>query len=110
MELPAETKEQAHTGVVNVSNPATGLPIQIRVKLFKQKFEHIQVEAQIEKKIPAGVKTLFAQKHKLNPDTLEDKWRFLLQESRKIKPGELQYFDHPQFGIILVVTGAGAAS
>ena len=106
-QLPTQTKNNAYTAVVEGHSPETGLPIQARIKIFKQKFEHISLDVQTEKKIPLGVREAFVKKHQLKTETLGEEWRFILQESRKIIPGELQYFDHPQFGVVFMLTTVG---
>ena len=73
------------------------------MKLFKQKFEHIALEMQCTKKIPEAVATEFANKQQLPLSVIEQQWRFRLQEARKVKLNELQYFDHPMCGVLLMI-------
>lgn len=104
---PAEERSNAYTTVLPEGISSTGLPLQAKVKLYKQKFEHLDLEVQLERQIPKGIIPDFAQKHKLSLTDVGNTWRFRLQESRKIKPGEIQYFDHPMFGVLLMVRDLG---
>jgi hypothetical protein len=99
--------ESAYNNQLPDNLSRTGLPIQANIKLYKQKFEHIDIEIQLERAIPKGLISEFAQKHNLSVSDVGDNWRFRLQESRKIKLTELQYFDHPMFGILLIVKETG---
>jgi hypothetical protein len=104
---PTEERDSAINTVLPDGITSTGLPLQAKVKLYKQKFEHLDLEIQLERQIPKGVLDAFAQKHKLSLTDVGNTWRFRLQDSRKIKPGELQYFDHPMFGVLLMVRVGG---
>ncbi len=104
---PSELHESAYNNQLPDNLSRTGLPIQANIKLYKQKFEHIDIEIQLERAIPKGLISEFAQKHNLSVSDVGDNWRFRLQESRKIKLTELQYFDHPMFGILLIVKETG---
>lgn len=106
---PAQSKDKGKVAVFEAKHPDNGTLVQARVFIHKQKFEHIQLEAQIEKAIPTGVRELFALKNKQTLETLPETWRFTLSESRKLKPGELNYFDHPQFGVLLLLTSLEAS-
>jgi hypothetical protein len=101
---PAQPKDKGKTAVFEATHPDNATQIQVRVFIHKQKFEHIQLEAQMEKTIPLGVRELFAIKHKQAIADLPETWRFSLSESRKLKTGELNYFDHPQFGVLILLT------
>lgn len=101
---PAQAKEKGRTAVFESKHPENGTSVQARVFIHKQKFEHIQLEVQMEKTIPMGVRELFAVKNKQALEALPETWRFTLSESRKLKPGELNYFDHPQFGVLILLT------
>ena len=73
------------------------------VQLYKTRFAHIQFDLEVEKRIPSKVKEAFAQHQQVDLEYLPSHWRFNLQESRKIKPGELHYIDHPLFGIVVQI-------
>lgn len=105
---PTEERGSAKNTQLPEGMSATGLPLQAKIKLYKQKFEHVDIEVQLERQIPKTLLAEFAQKRKLSLFDVGESWRFRLQESRKIKPGELQYFDHPMFGVLLMVREGGA--
>ncbi len=104
---PTETREGAKNTLLPDGISANGLPLQAKIKLYKQKFEHVNLEIQCERKIPEGIKADLAKKQNLTPSDLGNSWRFRLQESRKIQLDELQYFDHPMFGVIMMVHALG---
>jgi hypothetical protein len=106
---PAQNRESGKTAVLQTTHPDNATPIQVRVLIHKQKFEHIQIEAQIEKTIPTGVREVFAIKNKQELSHLPETWRFTLSESRKLKTGEVNYFDHPQFGVLILLTSTEAS-
>jgi hypothetical protein len=105
---PTADRQRAYTTELAEGISSSGLPLQAKIKLYKQKFEHIDIEVQLERKMPKGVIPEFAQKHSLSVTDVGETWRFRLQESRKVKLGELQYFDHPMFGILLIIREGGA--
>lgn len=104
---PTETRESAKNTLVVDGLSSNGLPLQAKIKLYKQKFEHINLEVQCERKIPEGIKAGLAKKQNLTVSDLSNSWRFRLQESRKVQLDELQYFDHPMFGVIMMVHALG---
>lgn len=100
---PIDTKESAKTTTLPEGLSNNGLPLQAQLTLYKQKFEHLSLTMQCERKIPETVIGAFAQKQNLSVAELGTTWRFRLQENRKIKLNELQYFDHPMCGVLLSV-------
>ena len=100
---PAETREAAKNSRLPEGISRNGLPLMGRIKLFKQKFEHITVELQCTKQVPESMTLSFAAKQQLSPSIINQQWRFRLQEARKVKLNELQYFDHPMCAALLVV-------
>ncbi len=73
------------------------------VKLYKTRFAHVQFDLEVEKRIPLKVREAVAENQQVDLDYLPTHWRFNLVESRKIKPGELHYIDHPLFGILVQI-------
>lgn len=75
------------------------------VRLYKTRYAHVDFDLELERRIPAKVLETFVQNQKLSThDTLPAHWRFNLKESRKIRPGELHYLDHPIFGALVQIT------
>jgi hypothetical protein len=99
----AETREAAKNSRLPDGMSRNGLPLSGKVKLYKQKFEHIALELQCTKQLPDSIASDFAAKQQLPQSVVGQQWRFRLQESRKVKLNELQYFDHPMCGVLLVV-------
>ena len=99
----AETRESAKNAHLPDGISRNGLPLLGKVKLYKQKFEHIALEVQCSKQLPDSVAAAFAEKQQLSPTLINQQWRFRLQEARKVKLNELQYFDHPMCGVLLMV-------
>ncbi|GKT11625.1 MAG: hypothetical protein ISEC1_P0592 [Thiomicrorhabdus sp.] len=73
------------------------------LKLYKTRFAHVQFDLEVEKRIPEKVREAFANNQQISLEYLPTHWRFNLQESRKIKPGQLHYIDHPLFGILVQI-------
>jgi hypothetical protein len=99
----AETREAAKNTRFPEGMSRNGLPLLGKVKLHKQKFEHIALELQCTKQLPESVASAFAAKQQLPLSIINQQWRFRLQEARKVKLNELQYFDHPMCGALLMV-------
>lgn len=100
---PAETRDAAKNSRLPEGISRNGLPLTGKVKLFKQKFEHISLELQCTKQLPDTVSAAFADKQQLPISVINQQWRFRLQEARKVKLNELQYFDHPMCAVLLIV-------
>ncbi|HIE40795.1 MAG TPA: hypothetical protein EYP76_05140 [Thiomicrorhabdus sp.] len=73
------------------------------VKLYKTRFAHVQFDLELEKRIPSKIREAVAENQQVAIDDLPQYWRFNLVESRKIKPSELHYIDHPLFGILVKI-------
>ncbi len=73
------------------------------VRLYKTRFAHVDFDLELERRIPSKIMDSFAENQNLASNSLPSKWRFNLKESRKIRPGELHYLDHPLFGVIVKV-------
>ena len=74
------------------------------VRLYKTRYAHVDFDLEFERLIPQKVRDVFAKQHNINTSDLANSWRFDVQESRKIKPTELHYIDHPLFGILVQIT------
>lgn len=70
---------------------------------YKSHYNHADLQLQIEKYIPIRIKAKFAKHEQINLDQLPDTWRFNIQESRKLRPGQLHYIDHPIFGALIKI-------
>lgn len=100
---PADSRENAKNNRLPEGISRNGLPLSAKVKFYKQKFEHIALELQCTKQLPDSVASAFATKQQLPLSVINQQWRFRLQEARKVKLNELQYFDHPMCGVLLMV-------
>jgi len=85
------------------SNQGVGSNLLGTVRLYKTRFAHVDVDLEFERRIPSKILEAFAQNQKITSDQLPTHWRFNLKESRKIKPGELHYIDHPLFGVLIKI-------
>ena len=85
------------------NNLGVGSNLLGTVRLYKTRFAHVDVDLEFERRIPEKILEAFAQNQKLSSDQLPTHWRFNLKESRKIKPGELHYIDHPLFGALIKI-------
>ncbi|MBO1926696.1 hypothetical protein J3998_03835 [Thiomicrorhabdus sp. 6S2-11] len=73
------------------------------VKVYKTKFSHIELDLELERRIPSAVRGAMAERMGIEEAYLPDYWRFQLKEKRKADSGELHYFDHPLFGAIVKI-------
>jgi hypothetical protein len=89
------------------STPAaeTAPPLEGLVKLSRARFLHLNLDLRYSKVTPAADNGLlgFFQR----PAATEERYR--LQQARRVRSTELQYFDHPRFGAIVLVTPIDAA-
>lgn len=74
------------------------------VRLYKTRFAHVDFDLEFERRIPSKILEQFSQNQNLPTGEIPTHWRFNLKESRKIKPGELHYIDHPLFGVLVKIT------
>lgn len=74
------------------------------VRLYKTRFAHVNFDLHFDRRIPSKVRTSFANSQKMSEAELPSHWRFSLSESRKIRPGEFHYLDHPLFGVLVRIT------
>lgn len=73
------------------------------VRLYRSRFLHLVLDLELVADEPAGLTTPVVLPGEdpfaaLGPDV------YRLDESRKMKSGELHYFDHPRFGALALVT------
>lgn len=73
------------------------------VRLYKTRFAHVNFDLNFDRRIPSKVQAAFAQNQQLEATNLPTHWSFQLKESRKIRPGELHYLDHPLFGVLVQI-------
>ncbi|QCU90221.1 CsiV family protein [Thiomicrorhabdus sediminis] len=83
------------------------------VRLYKTRFAHVDFDLEFDRRIPDKILNQFLEKQNLantivsnNMDSsnVPQNWAFHLSDSRKIKPGELHYIDHPLFGILVQIS------
>ncbi|MBN2864488.1 MAG: hypothetical protein JXK16_00630 [Thiotrichales bacterium] len=80
------------------------------IKLYKSRFAHVDFDLRLDRRIPDRIKTEFLAQQKFSPeDIAPETWQFELKESRKIRPNQLHYIDHPLFGIIVQLRYNGPA-
>jgi len=81
------------------------------IKLYKSRFAHVDFDLNLERQIPNKIKSEFLAQQKFSPDEIApETWQFKLKESRKIRPNQLHYIDHPLFGIIVQLRYNGPAN
>lgn len=71
------------------------------LKFYQERFAHIDLELELDRVIPASVRARFAENQQLDPEFLDRSWRFQIKESRRIRPNEIHYLDHPLFGVLV---------
>lgn len=70
---------------------------------YKSRYPHIELNLELERKIPLVIRQDFAKNQNMQEDLLPEFWRFQLKESRKIKTGQIHYLDHPIFGALVEI-------
>lgn len=95
------TGRQANTGTEQAAEPFEGV-----VRLSRGRFLHLSLDLRYRKTTPVNDNGLlgFFQR----PTATEERYR--LQQARRVRSTELQYFDHPRFGAIVLVTQIGGAA
>jgi hypothetical protein len=94
----------------NGSDGNSGSLLTGTIKLYKSRYAHVDFDLELERRIPGRIKDEFIAHEKLDPaGVIPDTWRFKLEESRKIRPGQLHYIDHPHFGVLVQLTYNGPA-
>ncbi len=78
----------------------TAVPLEGVVKLSRGRFLHLNLDLRYRKAAPPGNGGLlgFFQRK----SAADEQYR--LQQTRRVRNAELQYFDHPRFGAIVMIT------
>lgn len=74
------------------------------VTLYKQRFLHLEVDIALSNDPDAGTSSPQGFWSKIMPLIEDRKMMHEIDQSRRIREGLLQYFDHPNFGVIATVT------
>ncbi|MBE0493882.1 MAG: hypothetical protein IBX48_06020 [Thiomicrospira sp.] len=73
------------------------------IRMYQERFSHIQVNLELDRQIPQAVLERFTAHQQLDIDWITEGWRFQINESRRVRYGEIHYLDHPIFGILIKV-------
>jgi len=97
--------ENKATPILIENFPKNNYQTQLKGRLFfyKSHYNHVDLQLQIDKYIPKKIRAKFAQHEEIKLEDLPDTWYFTLQESRKLRPGQLHYLDHPIFGALIKI-------
>lgn len=72
------------------------------IKLYKSRYAHVDFDLRLDRRIPDRVRSEFMTQQRFSAEEIQpDNWVFQLKESRKIRPNQLHYIDHPLFGILV---------
>lgn len=71
------------------------------IRFYQERFGHIEVDLVLDRQIPQRIRNTFYIHQQIDPEWQPQSWRFQLKESRRIRPGELHYLDHPLFGVLI---------
>lgn len=82
------------------------VPLEGVVKLSRGRFLHLNLDLRYRKAAPPGNSNLFGL---FQRQSVADE-RYRLQQARRVRSTELQYFDHPRFGAIVLITPIGGAT
>ncbi len=106
-----DDKNMPKLAIDNSNMDGAGSMVSGTIKLYKSRYAHVDFDLDFERKIPDRVKEDFMSNQKLTEeDILPETWHFHLKESRKIRPNQLHYIDHPLFGILVQMRYNGPAS
>lgn len=102
--VEAKPEEQATPLLLNVT-PETEFKSAVDgyLTFYKSRYPHVIANLELERRIPTRIREEFALQQKLELEDLPDYMRFQLNESRKIKSGQLHYLDHPIFGALIQI-------
>ncbi|AEG31848.1 CsiV family protein [Thiomicrospira cyclica] len=79
-------------------------PIYGQVRAYQERFNHVEILVELDRRIPANLRERFAEHQGIELAWLPDSWTFVIDESRRVRPGELHYVDHPLFGVLIHVS------
>ncbi|WFE68292.1 CsiV family protein [Thiomicrospira sp. R3] len=85
------------------SRRAETSPLLGKIRLFQERFIHAEVYLELDRQIPVRIRERFAEHQQIPADWLPDSWRFKIDESRRMRYGQLHYLDHPIFGVLIKV-------
>lgn len=73
------------------------------IRMYQERFAHVEVNLELDRQIPKAVLERFTAHQQLDIDWLTEGWRFQINESRRVRYGEIHYLDHPIFGVLIKV-------
>jgi hypothetical protein len=76
-------------------------PILGKIRLYQERFIHAEVYMELDRQIPIRIRERFADHQQIPFEWLPDSWRFKIDESRRIRYGQIHYLDHPIFGVLI---------
>jgi len=78
-------------------------PFLGKVRIYQERFIHAEVYIEIDRQIPTRIRERFATHQNIPIEWLLDSWRFKIDESRRVRYGQLHYLDHPIFGVLIQI-------
>ena len=103
---PAQTREDAKPILIDQFVQQRRLESSIlfgTIRMYQERFSHIQVNLEIDRQIPRAILERFTAHQQLDIDWITEGWRFQINESRRVRYGEIHYLDHPIFGVLIKV-------
>ncbi|UQB41432.1 hypothetical protein JX580_06980 [Thiomicrospira microaerophila] len=82
---------------------AESSPLLGKIRVYQERFIHAEVNMELDRQIPVRIRSRFAEHQQIPIDWLPDSWRFKIEESRRMRFGQLHYLDHPIFGVLIKV-------
>ena len=73
------------------------------IRMYQERFAHVDVHLELDRQIPTRIRERFAEHQQIDSDWMTEGWRFQLNESRRVRYGQLHYLDHPIFGVLIKV-------
>lgn len=82
---------------------ADSSPLLGKIRVYQERFIHAEVYLEIDRQIPNRIRERFANHQQIPLEWLLDSWRFKIDESRRVRYGQLHYLDHPIFGVLIQI-------
>lgn len=93
---PVQNKQERKS--VSIMHQAGTHRIEGTLTFHRERFLHLKVDLQLSEMLPLAINYNYAADTTTSASTL-----YRLQETRRIKTSQSNYFDHPRFGVLAIV-------
>ncbi|WP_052501360.1 CsiV family protein [Thiomicrospira microaerophila] len=74
-----------------------------KIRIYQERFIHADVQMELDRQIPTRIRENFANHQQIPIEWLPESWRFKIEESRRVRYGQIHYLDHPIFGVLIKI-------